>query len=127
MTTHSGERTLRDRVGEQVYLNWQRRTNPGSDIAWPDLDDTDREWHRESADALLAVGVVPTGTVVEASSADRDRLAGLIDPVAFDPARKRPRRPAATLRLADRRLAAHQAADRLLAAGVIRTEGACDE
>lgn len=120
MTTNSGERTLRDRVGEQVYLNWRARMNPASETTWTELSPEDREWHRADADALLAAGVTAAESV---PVADRERAVE----VGAQAIHRWDKRPVTWERLdADTleqyRSEAAVVVDALLAAGVFRSE-----
>ena len=58
----------------------------------------------------------------EMGCADRQRLAEVLDPDAFDESRPRSKHHAAVVQWAARQHMAHQGADRLLAAGVFRSE-----
>lgn len=82
--------------------------HPESHTGWSPSAEVDR-----ITDAVMAL-VTPV--------LDRDRIAATLDPAAFDETKPRSRQPAALIQWAARQHMAYQGADRLIAAGVFRSE-----
>jgi len=75
----------------------------------------------------LERGGVDLAAVAPAPVADRQRLAEVLDPDAFDESKPRSKHHAAVVQWAARQHMAYQGADRLLAAGVFRSQEITDE